>query len=329
MMLFENITTNKIKSLYLNNNNFYDLIWLNKLDIFSNLVNLDLSFNNIENLSPLTNCKFYNLENLNLFHNKITNINYFRDSHFTSLKYLNLSENEINSGIDEFFLAFRNTSSELILELKCQENYSELFVQYKNNLEIEFKYIIEDKNFNEVLKNISFEGIRFLKLKGFDNNIHFLENITLKSLKILDIIDNNINDLSIFNNIKFIHLSNIYTNRESNIIDEKKCLHVKEGFKYLNFFSLICAEEIYIEKYDDDNKYYICYIYFSDPKLNIYFTNKDFLLDEVLSNSKRVYLSGDLFDTDGYSTNLFSYESLKTYKLPFLRKIYLNVILNF
>ena len=175
------------------------------------------------------------------------------------------------------------------------------------------------------MKNITFEGIKNLILKGLDNKIHFLENDSLKSLKILDIIDCNIDDLSLFNNIKFINLKNIYTNKESNITNEKKCLYIKEGFKYLKFFTLIYAEEIYIE-YNYNKNCYNCYIYFNNPKLNIFFTNIDFLLDEILVNVKNIHMSSSLFDIDGYSSNLFSYQTLKTYKLPFLRKIYSDKI---
>ena len=325
MILFEKITTNKIKNLNLITNNCYDLTWLNRLNIFSNIENLNLSFNKIVNLTPLTNYNFNYLENLNLYHNNIANIGCFKKNHFPALKYLNLSENEINSGIDKFCLAFENTSKDVILDFKYHQNHSEIYFIYSNNLEIEFKYLIEDKNFNNILKNISFEGINNLILKGFDNNIRFLENNTLQSLKTLHIIDNDINDLSIFNNIKFIKLKNIYTNRESNIIKETNCFHIKEGFKYLNYFSLIYAEEIHIE-YNYNKKCYNCRIYFNNPKINIFFTNIDFLLDEVLINAKKIYISGNLFNIDGYSSELFSYQTLKAYKLPFLRKIYSDKI---
>ena len=329
IILFEKITTNKIKGLNLNRNNSSDLTWLNKLDILSNLKFLDLSFNNISNLTPLMNCKFNYLENFNLCHNKISNIDSFKENSFPALKYLNLTENEINSGIDNFCLAFRNTSKDLILEINHQHNYSEIYFKYNTDLEIEFNYKIDNKNYNDLLKKITFEGIKNLILKGFDNNISFLENDTLKSLKILDLIDNNINDLSIFNNIKFINLKNIYTNKESNVNNEKKCLFIKEGFKYLKFFTFIYAEELHIE-FDNNKNCYNCYIYFNSPKLNIFFTNIDFLLDEVLVNVKNIYMSSSLFDIDGYSSNFFSYQTLKTYKLPFLRKIYSDkIIINY
>ena len=325
MPLFEKITSNKIKILNLNNNKFRDVTWLSELNMFSNLKTLDLSFNNIENLSPLMDSKFNNLESLNLCHNKISSLDYFKYNYFPSLKYLNLSENELKSGIDIFSSAFKNTSKKLILELKSQQN-NELFFNYSENLEIEYKYIIEDNSFDDILKNISFEGIKHLKLKNFDNNIHFLESSTLKSLKILDIIDMNINnDLSLFNNIKFINLKNIYAIKESDIIEESKYLYVKEGFKYLNFFSLIYVDELKIEK-NIQSQCYNCYANFRDPKLNVFFTNTDFLYYDFLSNVKNLIISSDLFDIDGNSSNIFSYQTLKYHKLPFLKKIYSDKI---
>jgi hypothetical protein len=320
MYLFEKITKNKIKNLNLAKNKISDLTWLNSLDIFSNLETLDLSNNNIVNLSPLMKCKFNYLENFNLSHNKISNIEWFKNNNFRSLKYLNLSENEINSGLNEFSFSFTNTSEELLLVLKCEKNYDEIFFKYNINLEMEFKYTFVDKNFNDILKNISFEGIKSLKLKNFDNNIHFLENRTLEYLKTLDIIDNNITNLSIFNNIKFIHIDKIFKNRDNDFL-ENIFWKIKEGFKYLKSFTLINTEKLEIEL-NSDNKSYNIYTYFKNPELNILFNNTDFLFDDILSNTKDVIIPGTIFDIDGNSTNLFSYYTLKNYILPFLKNIY-------
>ena len=320
MYLFEKITKNKIKNLNLAKNKISDLTWLNNLDIFSNLETLDLSNNNIVNLSPLMKCKFNYLENFNLSHNKISNIEWFKNNNFRSLKYLNLSENEINSGLNEFSFSFTNTSEELLLVLKCEKNYDEIFFKYNINLDMEFKYTFKDKNFNDILKNISFEGIKSLKLKNFDNNIHFLENRTLEYLKTLDIIDNNITNLSIFNNIKFAHIDKIFKNRENDFL-ENIFWKIKEGFKYLKSFTLINTEKLEIEL-NSDNKTYNIYTYFKNPELNILFNNTDFLFDDILSNTKDVIIPGTIFDIDGNSTNLFSYYTLKNYILPFLKNIY-------
>ena len=133
------------------------------------------------------------------------------------------------------------------------------------------------------------------------------------------------NDLSLFNNIKFINLKNIYAIKESDIIEESKYLYVKEGFKYLNFISLIYVDELKIEK-NIQSQCYNCYANFRDPKLNVFFTNTDFLYYDFLSNVKNLIISSDLFDIDGNSSNIFSYQTLKYHKLPFLKKIYSDKI---
>ena len=161
------------------------------------------------------------------------------------------------------------------------------------------------------MKNISFEGIKSLKLKNFDNNIHFLENRTLEYLKTLDIIDNNITNLSIFNNIKFTHIDKIFKNRDNDFL-ENIFWKIKEGFKYLKSFTLINTEKLEIEL-NSDNKSYNIYTYFKNPELNILFNNTDFLFDDILSNIKNVIIPDTIFDIDGNSTNLFYYYTLKNY----------------
>lgn len=52
--------------------------------------------------------------------------------------------------------------------------------EYSVQLEIKFTYIIDDKNYNNILKNILFNGIKSLKLKGFNNDIKFIPNQSLQ-----------------------------------------------------------------------------------------------------------------------------------------------------
>ena len=314
-ILLEQILTSKIKYLILNNNNIKDLTWLNKRQIYNNLSKLDLSFNNIENISFLSNCKFNNLRLLYLNSNKITNIESLKNNNFYSLEYLNLSDNEINSGIELFSSNFANISKELNLELISEGNQKILLFKYFLP-NIEFKYIIEDKDVNDVLKNISFRGVQYLKLKGFDNDIFFLSNNTLKSLKEIDFIENNILDLSIFNNINFINLEKINI-KSGSYISDYKCIN--KGFSSLNYFSKIYAKNLKI-RYKDDK--YECYVRFCNPELNVFFTNTDFLFNNSLLKVKELDIPISLFDVNGNANSLFSYETLKNRTLPFYKNIY-------
>ena len=194
----EALFSSSLTELFLNNNKIIDLSVFNNRQIYSNLIVLDLSNNNIEDLTPLSKIKFHNL------------------------KELNLIGNELNSGIEQFTSnIIKNTSEQIILEMKKKDNLAELFFDYSKNFELKFKYIIKYKNFNEVLKHISFKGIKYMNLKGFDNDdIRFLSNDTLESLEILDLISTNITDLSIFDDINFINIKkiNIYCSDDKDIL---------------------------------------------------------------------------------------------------------------
>ena len=290
----------RLTELYLNNNLISDLnIFKKKGDIFKNLKVLDLSFNNISNIAPLAKMNLYNLEKLNLIGNKI------------------------KEGIEVFTKNYvNNTAKELILEIKIKDNFIELFFDFSINLELKFSYIIENRDYNEVLKNISFKGITKLILKEFNNDIQFLSNKTLQNLQILNLISNNITDLSIFNDINFIDLKNINVFSYNSIEKEKYILKIpliENNFDSLKAFRLIKPKKL--EIYSEDENKYKFQISFTNPELNIYFHDENFIYSDILINTEDVSISIYLFDIDGNSTNIFSYESLKNYKLPIFKNI--------
>ena len=89
-----NIFTNNLISLDLSNNQISD-ITLFKYKEFSRLINLDLSNNQISDISPLFNCIMQNLKNLNLKNNIISDIKNIETASFESIEYLELSHNKI------------------------------------------------------------------------------------------------------------------------------------------------------------------------------------------------------------------------------------------
>ena len=295
----ESLFSLRLKKLYLNNNKISDLNAFSKRDIYKNLQVLDLSFNNISNIAPLSKRNFNNLNKLNLKGNKI------------------------KEGLTEFTNNFINkTSEELILEIKRESNLVELVFNFSKNLDLEFSYFIENRDYNEDLKNSSFTGITKLSLKSFNNDIGFLCNKTLQNLKILNLISNNITDLSMFNDIKFTYLNNIniffYTSTEQETYIPEIPI-IENNFNSLSFFKLIKPKKL--EIYLEDEKKYKFHILFTNPELNIYFHNIDFLFSDVLINTEEVSFQNSLFDIDGNSTNIFSYENLKNRKLSIFKNI--------
>ena len=294
LILLVNLFTNNLKCLYLNNNKINDLSILNLKQNYSNLQFLDLSNNNITNLIPLSKISFENL------------------------KELNIIGNDLKFGIEQFTSSLiKNKSGELSLELKKNNCNIELIFEYSKDLRINFKYIVENQNFNNILKNISFTGIKYLKLRGFDNNVHFFSNKTLQNLKNLDLISNNINDFSMFNDISFIYLEKIDIYSLDGIHTIVPV--IENNFDSLKSFKSIRVEKLIFNK-KEDNKYEFK-AFFYKPKLNICFNKIDFLYSDVLLNTEKVEIQGGLFDNNGYSSNFFSYESLEKKKLACFKKI--------
>ena len=323
--------TNKLKSLNLSDNKITDINVLNKNNILINLENLDLSSNNIENINILNDCKFENLKKLNLSHNKISDIDCLKNDNLSlnileildlsyndikqlnkinikNIKSLNILNNDISSGINDFldYLdIYSNTFNKLILE----KNNNELIFHYSkinyNQYFIKFKYLIDENDINDLLEKVKFKLIEELIIKGF-NNISFLSNETLNKLKKLDLEENNLNDISIFNKIYFIDINKIIFNSEI----------FTEGYNSLNIFNSIRVKSIDVS-YKDEK--YLCCLSFENPtfKIKFIFDNLNFLKDDLLSKNDKVSISQEILNDN---LDFFSYEEIKK-SFPMFKKI--------
>ena len=324
--LLEALFTSNLQYLDLSKNKIGDLEVFSKKEIYNNLESLNLSNNNIDNIIPLFHSKFNSLKNLNLSYNNIFDIdclgfdNIYFDKlqildlsnnhikklnkiHIPSLTNLNLINNEIDSGIIEFLESISEFSHKLEI---LNENNNEIIFNYSNNLNIKFKYLIKDKDLINILGKISFNGIYDLKINGFDNNnIDFLCNESLKELKILDLADNKITDISVFNRIHFFNINTIYLNSNN----------IEKGFNSLNTFNSI---EVKFVKIDYIENKYICHIEFNNPILSLNFEDINFLYDNLFLRTEKVDISDSSFNND---SKFFSYEVLKNYTLPMFKNI--------
>ena len=324
--LLEALFTSNLQYLDLSKNKINDLEVFSKEEIYNNLEFLNLSNNYIDNIIPLFHSKFNNLKNLNLSYNNIFDIDClgFDNIYFDKLQILDLSNNhikklnkinipsltnlklinnEIDSGINEFLESICEFSHKLEI---LNENNNEIIFNYSNNLNIKFKYLIKDEDLNNILGKISFNGIYDLKINGFDNNnLDFLCNESLKEIKILDLAENKITDISVFNKIHFFNINKIYINSNN----------IEKGFNSLNSFNSIevkCVKIDYIE-----NKY-ICNIEFNNPTLNLNFEDINFLYDNLFLRTEKVDISNSSFNND---SKFFSYEVFKNYTLPMFKNI--------
>ena len=273
-------------NLDLSNNQISDINGLIENDLLCNLNYLNMSYNNITDISPFSKGKFNDLIILNLSYNKISNIDILQsDSKFERLelldlsnnlinklvkinikhlKELNLLNNKINSGFNDFIESISNYSDYLFLEKSI---YSISF-NFDKNLKANFTYYIrDDVNIAQFLKKLSFSGIHSLEIKNFNNDeLEFLANESLKGLNELDLTDNKINNLSIFKNIHFHNIKKI-----------EFCYNILDnGFENLKIFPSIKVKSITTYR----NK---LYIKFCDPEFGLYFSDFNILLDDLIN----------------------------------------------
>ena len=309
----QNIFTSKLTYLNISENKLTNLQIFNKENIFNNLIYLDLSHNNIEEINSLMFCKFSNLKKLNLSHNKISNIkcldndlnfNHLEelDLSFNNIKELNqinipslilitLTNNPISEGIINFF-NYDKLAGELVIE---NNNNNELYFDYskfdqlynKFIQKISFTYIIENKDKNNLLQKVKFNTINKLVIKGFEN-INFLINDTLDALIELHLKDNSINDISIFNDVKL--------NKLKKLLVKDNIYFIKKVFNFFNKFNNINYNLIYITR--NDNKYKCKIIYNSINEINFIFDNLEFLKEELFLKFKKIELEQSIWDNN-------------------------------
>ena len=331
--MINKLFSHNLITLNLSNNQFSDIIIFNEKENLINLKELYLSYNKITKIDSLANCKFLNLINLDLSHNEIDDIsclenqNYFNnlqklDLSFNKIKklnkidiktlnYLNLVNNEISEGILDFNYSIKKlvlTKKDNEISFKYYKEYNENdneipFIDLLNFEEkgneipfIDLLYLVEKDNINDVLKGINFKGINILELYGFDD-LEFLTNESLSEAKILNC-KSNIDDISVFNNIKFINIDEIKFNTI-----------IKKGFSSLNIFKSIKINKIDVSKTDNNN--YCCNLESEYPKINNAFTFNDvnFLKEQFLSNTKTIIIARTILDNKD-NFNFFSYNEI-------------------
>jgi hypothetical protein len=308
----KNVFTSKLEHLNMSKNKLTNLEMFNNENIFNNLIDLDLSYNNIEEINTLMMGKFPNLKKINLSHNKISNIKCMEKEIFLNnleeldlsnnnirelnrinienLKFLTMTNNEISEGIFNFselsygvdeLVLNKNNDNELNFEYSKFDREKNKPIKY-----ITFKYSIEKNEMNKMLEKIKFKGINKFVLKGFEN-IDFLINDTLDMLTELDLRNITINDISVFSNVKFNNLQELYF-QENNII--------LNGYNSLKKFNKISFKIIEIKS--QDNKYKCKVIYNADYSINFIFDDLEFLKDELVLKSGKIDLEQSIWDNN-------------------------------
>ena len=324
----KNIFTSKLSLLNLSKNKLTDITMINK-EAFSSIKNMDLSYNKISNINIFSTYKCNNLKILNLSNNEISDIKAFSNedsSNFNKLEKLDLSynkirklnkiniksvreinlrDNDLSEGINEFLNDNVFNLNELTIE--DYDNYLRFF--YSDNCRINFDYKINNINKNGVLKTISFKGIKHLIINNF-GNVDFLSNESLNNLIKLEFDRNPINDITVFNQIKFINIEKI----------DFGYAQITKGFNSLHIFKSIRAKSISL--YTAYGNKYCCEIEFLKPCFKLYyiFDDLNFLKDSLLAECTNIKIAQYIFDDNA---NFFSFTAIKN-SFPIFKKLKSN-----
>ena len=334
LYMIKNLFTENLIKLNLSRNALTHIKIFDNEENLINLNELDLSYNNIKDIESLINCKFSNLKTLNLKMNDIEDISCLEKSNYfnkleildlsnnkikslniieiKSLKFLNLIDNEISEGIVAFLDNIYFDVDKLIIN-KDEFNNNILFGYYyteksKISAVLQFKYHFKGNSMNEILKNILFKGIKYLQIIGFDN-YDFLNNESLTQLKELNI-DDKINDLTLFKDIKFKNIERIVFNNPEPI---------KNGFNILcNIFKSMVINNIKIE---EKNNKYNCLLKSKYPEFygNFIFKDLNFLKGKFLENVEKIDISQKIFDNEN-NFDFFSLNEIKN-SFPIFKKL--------
>jgi Leucine-rich repeat (LRR) protein len=216
-----------------------------------------------------------------------------------NIKNLNLSNNKINEGVNEFIGSISNLCKKLTLE-KLSDS---ILFDYSDTLMTKFHYWIKDDEI-DILEKFPFDGIIDLLIKGFeDTGLKFLSNESLKDLEDLDLKDNNIKTLNMFNKISFTGIKKI------KLVNTFLC---DDSLDNIKAFPSIEIKSITIE----NNGVHFTFI---NPELELSINNFNILLDDLIEKSElndKIKINGIPKDNE-----LFSYNNFRDKKLAIFKDI--------
>ena len=182
------------------------------------LVTLNLSNNNIHDISPLIKVYFKNLRNLNLSHNFISDIEPLAQMNFPILDKLKLSSNKIRN-IDVLikvpfaYLTYLNLSNNKISE----SSQALAYISLTNLLNLDLSHNLM-KNLDG-LNSAQYKNLTSLNVSDNDiSNIDILKEVYFTELVQLSLSDNNIDNGYVFAEVPFIKLKELnlsYNNIEN------------------------------------------------------------------------------------------------------------------
>ena len=309
---FELTNLEKLKTLYINNNNISKITDNNVFSSLSQLETLNLSHNQLSIIDNTLFSSLSNLKNLNLSHNQLSIIDNTLFSSLSELEELDLSHNQL-SIID-------NTIFSSLLQLETLNlSHNQLSIIYKNGFSSLFNLI----NLN--LSDNQLTNILFTKLDT-------VEKFKLINLKILNLNNNKIiiNDFNTYCKILLSNLPNLIDlqiedpqllnrfNDELVKIQDKR----QQKKKYISHIDTnncnICINKL--DSCNEIRKDFInnCLPFFNlhNSGINILNYDRSSYIYYDITNSKTSYLDYNfyLYELPGYNTQIIKYNT-NTYNI--------------
>ena len=202
--------------LNLSNNNLQNITYLKGMNT-SYLKTLILNDNKIEDIGIFENLSLINLIELGLKNNKIKDVSPLTKSDLTSLELLRLDGNEIDKTKEENKKVISKFDKQIILVPIRVEDFEKKY-NYKLSLDSKKLEFNDMKTGNEVLKHLylissNYDNTEKLDLSNCEiDDITYLSRISFKSLKIINLSVNKIENIEILPQINSRNLEELYLN---------------------------------------------------------------------------------------------------------------------
>ena len=265
-------SSEKIISINIIKNNFYDLKILRKLspENLEFLEILRLQENNIDDIKILSEIEFPNLKELNLSKNRLNDncIEYLKKfKKKDCIQILNVYDNNIKN--PEFFTLIKDFTS-----------LKELYVGHNK---FENKFNAEKYDFPDTLEIIG------LTIGVFSNeSINEIKKFNFKNLKTLYLKGNDLNNLDFINDLTCVNLENIWL--RNNFIDDYKPLErFKKSLKRIilrgNLISDIQGLKEFVDQFEQLNE-----LVLSENKIDLNNNKNSEIIDQIIKHKKKNFI---------------------------------------
>lgn len=234
--LLSKINFSNLKDLNLSYNQIKDISSIKNLET-SNLKYLNFNHNNIEDIGVLESLNLTSLIELQLQNNNLKSVSSLLNSEMPSLKLLRIEgNNDLDRSLNDFKKVIKKFTKQIIYVVKTYEDFNK---KYDVKISEESKDIDlrDSRKGNDILKDLYLLNSNYDKLSSLYlynceiDDITLLSRISFKNLEILDLSDNNIKNIEILAKLKCKKLVQLY-------LDDNKISYITP-LKYMKSLKIV------------------------------------------------------------------------------------------